>query len=293
MLTGSRPRLVGWRAIVAIATVGFVLVVAWQTDPAVAQSESEGEAVYSANCAGCHQADGAGIPGAFPPLANNPNAADAAYVESVIRDGLTGSIDVLGVTYDSAMSPIALDDSEVAAVVAYVQSIAGDATAPTTTGPAVATTGPAVTTTGPPVAAAGDPERGEKLFAGSMGFGNGGPACHACHAAGSLGLRGGNGLGPDLTESSARFGGEAGLSAWLANPASATMQPLFADKQLTEAERADLAAYLGTVQGTAPDDGFDMLLLGGIFGFVILLLFMALIIRGPQETYTARLRRQP
>ncbi len=39
------------------------------------QSAEEGAAVYAANCASCHQADGRGLAGAFPPLAGNPKVS--------------------------------------------------------------------------------------------------------------------------------------------------------------------------------------------------------------------------
>lgn len=37
----------------------------------VATGSAVGEGVYTANCAGCHQADGQGLPGVFPPLAGH------------------------------------------------------------------------------------------------------------------------------------------------------------------------------------------------------------------------------
>ena len=52
-----------------------------------AQDGGAGAEVYASNCASCHQAGGVGVPGTFPPLAGNPNVADPAYVESVVRDG--------------------------------------------------------------------------------------------------------------------------------------------------------------------------------------------------------------
>ncbi len=253
--------------------------------PAPVAAGADGASVYADNCAGCHQPDGSGVSGVFPPLADNPNAADAAYVERVIREGLSGPIEVLGETYDSSMPPFPLSDSDMAAVVAHVQSLAGGE------GPSDTTAAPSDTTAAP-VALSGDVERGEKLFAGSVGFENRGPACHACHAAGPLGLRGGSGLGPDLTDVATRLGGEAGLGAWLTNPGSATMQPLFADKELTSSEAADVAAYLVSIQSESPAGGFDRLLFGGLLGLAILLLFMGAVIRRPKETYTDRLRSQ-
>jgi mono/diheme cytochrome c family protein len=273
--------------IAIIGGMGALMILAGaarQADLAAAQSGSDGAAVYADNCASCHQADGAGIVGAFPPLANNPNAADGAYVEKVILEGLSGPIDVLGETYNSSMPSFSLAGSDLSDLVSYVQSLAGGA------GPSDTTGAPGTTAAPPP--SSGDVERGEKLFAGSVGFTNRGPACHACHAAGPLGLRGGSGLGPDLTDVASRLGGEAGLSGWLANPASATMQPLFADKELTSSEASDVAAYLASIQSESPAGGFDRLLLGGLLGLAVLLLFMGVVIRKPRETYTDRLRSQ-
>lgn len=81
----------------------------------------EGRAVYESNCSGCHQADGGGVSGLFPPLRDNPRVADSAYVEQVITGGLTGEIEVAGVSYDGVMPAISLSADEIAAVTAYVQ----------------------------------------------------------------------------------------------------------------------------------------------------------------------------
>jgi mono/diheme cytochrome c family protein len=43
--------------------------------PAVAATNdtaAAGQKIYAANCSACHGANGAGVPGAFPPLAGNP-----------------------------------------------------------------------------------------------------------------------------------------------------------------------------------------------------------------------------
>ncbi len=245
-----------------------------------AQDTAEGQAVYDSACAVCHQPGGAGLAGAFPPLAGNPSAADGSYVEDVIRNGKSGPIEVLGETYDSVMTAVPLSDTEIAAVVAYVQSLAG------ASAPPPATTAPAPTT--------GDAARGERLFTGAAGFEARGPACAACHSAGSASLNGGAGLGPDLTDSYGTFGGEAGLTAWLSSAASypGVMNPVFVDKELTEAEVADLVAFLATT----PDDGAIGGASGwafaglGVAGGLVLLALMYFVIRGPNKTYNDRLR---
>ncbi|MDH3295518.1 MAG: cytochrome c, partial [Acidimicrobiia bacterium] len=195
-----------------------------------AQEGPDGREIYLANCAACHQGNGTGVPGSFPPLAENPNIQDAAYVGTVIREGRIGPIDVNGVTYDGQMpAQPQLSDAEIDAVIAYIQA---GAFIPADTAP-VGEGGAAV---------------GEKLFIGRVGLENGGPACHACHSAGTYSNLGGPTLGPDLTDLSQRYGGSEAVAAALANPPSATMQPIFGSRALTDQERADLAAFFGSIR---------------------------------------------
>ncbi len=94
--------------------------------------QDAGQAIFQRECAGCHQPDGSGVPGAFPPLAGNPNAADPSYVADVVRNGRQGPIEVAGQTYDAVMPPVAgLTDAEIDTVASYVASLA-EGGAPTT-----------------------------------------------------------------------------------------------------------------------------------------------------------------
>jgi mono/diheme cytochrome c family protein len=83
-----------------------------------------GQAVYDSVCFACHQPNGEGS-SVFPPLYPNPNTADAAYVEDVIRNGWTGEILVNGVTYDGSMPAQTLSDEQIVAVIDYVQNDLG------------------------------------------------------------------------------------------------------------------------------------------------------------------------
>lgn len=249
--------------------------------PGAAQTAEEGQAVYDQNCASCHQPGGVGVAGAFPPLAGNPRVADPEYVSGVVRDGLTGPLEVLGQAYDGVMPAFAqLSDAEVAAVAAYVASLSGGTT-PTTT--------PATTIPAGPVA--GDADQGRELFLGASRLVNGGAACVSCHAAGSSGLFGGGALGPDLTQAFARLGGEAGLTAWLSNPPSPTMMPLFSERPLTADEIAHITAYLAAADSAGePAGGGGWFLLAGLAGLAALILFLALAVRGARGTYADKLR---
>jgi cytochrome c oxidase subunit 2 len=55
----------------------------WMKDELIAK----GEKVYNTNCAACHQANGAGLPGAFPAIAGSAiaNGAAAAHVDTVMN----------------------------------------------------------------------------------------------------------------------------------------------------------------------------------------------------------------
>ncbi len=88
-----------------------------------------GTQVYAANCAACHQLDGAGLPGVFPRLAGH--AADLYqadggrdYLIEVMLYGLQGQIAVGGTNYNGLMPAWAhLGDEQIAAVINH--SIAG------------------------------------------------------------------------------------------------------------------------------------------------------------------------
>lgn len=258
--------------IIALAALLTVLTVP------VAAQEEEGEEIYDQTCTSCHQPGGVGIPGTFPPLAGNPNAADVDYVAGTIRDGLSGPITVNGQPFDGVMPPVTtLSDAQIAAVAEYVAGLAGDDTQP-----------PDTTPVAPPTQ--GDATAGEALFLGSDSFANRAPACGACHSVGPHNLLGGPGLGPDLTDVFNRFGGETGITGWLASPPSATMTPLFVDHPLTDGEIADLTAFLGEMSNETPATGMDWFSLSGAIGLAGLLGFMAVFVRKPQRTYVEKLR---
>lgn len=97
-----------------------------EVDPAQAALDEqlrEGAEVYSQVCSSCHQPGGAGLPGRFPPLIDNPNVDDAAYVADVIANGRQGEIVVNGEVYDGIMPSFStLSEDETDAVIAYIQN---------------------------------------------------------------------------------------------------------------------------------------------------------------------------
>lgn len=117
-------RLPGWFDLLAFGSIvlGFAV-------PAAADAGADGAAVFGRVCSVCHGAQGAGIPGSFPPLheqitgfAKTPAGRD--YLVMVVTGGLIGELPVAGITYHGVMPPQAtLSDAEVAAVLTY---LAGD-----------------------------------------------------------------------------------------------------------------------------------------------------------------------
>lgn len=88
----------------------------------VAEQIAAGKALFAGTCSTCHQPEGQGIPGVFPPLAGSDYiAADAKRVPAIILHGLVGAVKVNGMDYNSNMPPMGqLTDDEVANISTYV-----------------------------------------------------------------------------------------------------------------------------------------------------------------------------
>lgn len=80
---------------------------------------------YLANCSACHQTNGEGIPGVFPPLKGSGvvNKDDAAKHIQVVLNGMQGAR-AGGVLYGATMPPFAgrLSDAEIADLINYERS---------------------------------------------------------------------------------------------------------------------------------------------------------------------------
>ncbi|MGB0999313.1 MAG: c-type cytochrome, partial [Flavobacteriales bacterium] len=86
-----------------------------------------GKQIYAQTCFACHQAEGQGIPNAFPPLAKSDYMnADVDRTIGIVLHGLTGEITVNGEVYNSVMTAQRLSDEEVANVLTYVYNSWGN-----------------------------------------------------------------------------------------------------------------------------------------------------------------------
>lgn len=85
------------------------------------QQIADGKVIYTKVCVACHQAQGQGMEGAFPPLAKSDFLnADVDRAIDIVLHGKQGEITVNGKKYNSVMTPQPLSVQEVADVLTYV-----------------------------------------------------------------------------------------------------------------------------------------------------------------------------
>ena len=82
--------------------------------------KAKGEAVYNANCAACHQANGQGVPGTFPAIAGSKVATGPKEGHiNIVMNGKSGT----------AMAPFKhLSDVDIASVITYQRNSFGNST---------------------------------------------------------------------------------------------------------------------------------------------------------------------
>jgi len=113
------------------------------TGPQGAQPEAElsphdrGKKVFAANCQTCHQANGLGVAGQYPPLAGSEFTTGASSRPAmIVMKGLTGPVTVKGQKFGAAvMQPWdkTLTDQKIADVLTYERSEWGNNASPVTT----------------------------------------------------------------------------------------------------------------------------------------------------------------
>lgn len=104
--------------------LGMIRVV----DPAAAPvaaaapaADDAGKVAYERNCAACHQADGSGMAGVFPPLRGHAPKLGREYLVDLVLYGLAGAIEIDGVTYRGMMPGMAqMSDADIAASLNYI-----------------------------------------------------------------------------------------------------------------------------------------------------------------------------
>jgi nitrite reductase (NO-forming) / hydroxylamine reductase len=111
----------------ALITCGAALASATVDERPPKLGSEAGEAAQDARYAACHQADGQGLKGRFPPLAASSRLAEqplSAAIETVLK-GMAGPIEVDGERYDGVMPAMShLPDAKIAAILTHVYSTA-------------------------------------------------------------------------------------------------------------------------------------------------------------------------
>ncbi len=86
-----------------------------------------GKAVFLSACFACHQPDGKGLPGVFPPLAGSDFLkTDRERAIRIPINGLSGPITVNGRSYNNLMPPQPFTDEQIADALTYVMNSWGN-----------------------------------------------------------------------------------------------------------------------------------------------------------------------
>jgi len=249
-----------WLSIVALATIAGI----WA--PAVANAAGTdaeaGKQIFQEKCVACHTIGKGPLVG--PDLKGVTARRPREWLEQWIAapDAMLAKKDpvateLLHQFHDVPMANMGLSTSDVTAILAFLETAETQPSAP------AAATAPAVQ---------GNPEIGKELFTGVARFANGGPPCMACHSVGGIGALGGGQLGPDLTGAAGRYGGAAGLDAFVAGTPTPTMKAVWSQHPLTTEERAGVVAFVGQA-GVSERPAQAIWQLGGLaaLGLVVLL----------------------
>lgn len=115
------------KRLVLITLAGWLAAIAAATLSAAEEASSQYSADAYATCSACHLPDGAGIPGAFPPIRNRSAAiakldGGRDYLITVVSYGLMGTIDVAGSQYFGVMAGNigAMTAEDIAAALNYI-----------------------------------------------------------------------------------------------------------------------------------------------------------------------------
>lgn len=120
--------LLAWGAWYYFQNVGYPIAAGDRRTAIVVSDTVDGSAVYAGNCVACHQANGQGLTGIFPPLAGTDWVLGSEErLVQILLHGINGQIDVLGVSYNGVMPAFAqLSDAELAAVLTHIRSSWGN-----------------------------------------------------------------------------------------------------------------------------------------------------------------------
>jgi mono/diheme cytochrome c family protein len=100
------------------------------SDDPVAKAVKAGAPLYATYCSPCHQGDGNGVAGQFPPLAGSEwvLAEGPNRIIRIVLHGLAGPITVKGSVYNNQMNAFrdSMDDQQIANVLTYIRNSWGN-----------------------------------------------------------------------------------------------------------------------------------------------------------------------
>lgn len=208
-------------------------------NPPAARGQQEAETFFKQNCAACHTIGGGKLLG--PDLKGVTQARDHEWLEKWLQNpqAMIDSGDVVAVKlkeeYGGMVMPAApgMTPQMAESLLKFIAAKSGEISEAKQASPAQEEP-----FTEKQVAEA------KALFLGRKPFQEGGASCVSCHAVKGVGnVLGGGQLGPDLTLVFKRLNARKGLEAWLSNPASATMKPIFSKHPLKPDEISALTAF--------------------------------------------------
>ncbi len=90
---------------------------------------ADGAQIFASHCASCHQANGAGLPGVFPPLtASEWINGNPKTLARILLLGINGEMKLAGTTFNGTMPAFSatLSDAEIAAVATHIRANFGN-----------------------------------------------------------------------------------------------------------------------------------------------------------------------
>lgn len=110
-----------------LAAGALAMLLAFRTNDPLEESIQRGKNIYASYCLTCHQPNGMGITGVFPPLAKSDYLmADKKRSIRQVRYGAEGEMVVNSTKYNTPMTGFALSDQETADVLNYVRNSWGN-----------------------------------------------------------------------------------------------------------------------------------------------------------------------
>lgn len=107
---------------IAVAVFSAITLMSFNQDFDLNASINRGKSIYESQCQSCHMAQGEGLEGVFPPLANSNQLGDKNRLIKVVLQGVSGSIKVKGVEYNGEMTGFSLNDQQVADVLNFIRN---------------------------------------------------------------------------------------------------------------------------------------------------------------------------